>query len=632
MSGRTTNGQEAPQAFAIALAALSLAAFTALTVAGIVSSSPVYDETAHLASGYTYLRFRDYRLNPEHPPLIKMLAAAPLLTMDVWPPSLEEARGGTRTLTLLRESWTTALTEIPSQWRFSELFLYGLRDSALARTGAASPLDAPTTSVYARSDFLNDSERMLIRARLVVLAFGLLTGALIFLWSYETWGAWGAALSTALFAFDPSFIAHSGLVTTDAGVTALMLAAIYFFWRTCTHRTAGNAVAFAIAFALAQTAKFTAVLLVPTAIVLAVYTILRARDRGHAARNLAIALAAACIASFIAIWAVFGFRYSAAAAGTGHFDVREAAGEWSARKLLAAQAPDGFTPADVARVRSGIRPGLLQRFAIEANELHLLPEAYLEGFAIAGGSTVGRLSFLNGEESITGFDSYFFWTFLYKTPLPAIAIMLAGFYVAMRTRKWETIFLLWPVTIYLIVALTSSLNIGHRHIMVVFPFICVLCGALASRRAAVAVGATIVLAISANVVFAGRPAPMIGKHLSYMNEIAGGPRRGYLKLNDSNFDWGQDLGRLAEWVRANRIEEPIGLVYFGTADPRFYGLRYNDLRDFPPQALERGHLAISTFDYAGLGPAGSWWRSELQRRNAQLAGTAGYSILIFRID
>ena len=37
------------------------------------------DEIAHIPSGYTYLRYHDYRLNPEHPPLIKEISAFPLI-------------------------------------------------------------------------------------------------------------------------------------------------------------------------------------------------------------------------------------------------------------------------------------------------------------------------------------------------------------------------------------------------------------------------------------------------------------------------------------------------------------------------------------------------------------------------
>ena len=41
------------------------------------------DEPIHLTAGYTYLRFRAARLNPEHSPLLKLCAALPLLPLPL---------------------------------------------------------------------------------------------------------------------------------------------------------------------------------------------------------------------------------------------------------------------------------------------------------------------------------------------------------------------------------------------------------------------------------------------------------------------------------------------------------------------------------------------------------------------
>ena len=124
---------------------------------------------------------------------------------------------------------------------------------------------------------------------------------------------------------------------------------------------------------------------------------------------------------------------------------------------------------------------------------------------------------------------------------------------------------------------------------------------------------------------------MFGNHLAYLNEIAGGPRRGYVRINDSNFDWGQDLQRLGAWLDENGIEEPIDLAYFGNADPRAYGIRFH-LPD-PLGPLRPGYLAMSTAEYIGLPYRDrDIWRRYLQRADAKLVDTAGYTILIFRIS
>ena len=60
------------------LAAIALlAAFGAQSVLAVRGMSATSDEATHLAAGYSYLRTGDLRLNPQHPPLIKMLAATP---------------------------------------------------------------------------------------------------------------------------------------------------------------------------------------------------------------------------------------------------------------------------------------------------------------------------------------------------------------------------------------------------------------------------------------------------------------------------------------------------------------------------------------------------------------------------
>ena len=92
----------------IGVSIAALTAFVALAVGDIVTSSPTSDETSHLVAGYSYLIAHDYRLNPEHPPLLKELAALPLLTMRIWPARFRDAADGTATFALVREAWAMA--------------------------------------------------------------------------------------------------------------------------------------------------------------------------------------------------------------------------------------------------------------------------------------------------------------------------------------------------------------------------------------------------------------------------------------------------------------------------------------------------------------------------------------------
>ena len=628
---------EPPRAAAAILAVAALAAFIALALGDLLTTSPTSDEPAHLAAGWTYLVAHDYRVNPEHPPLAKMFAAMPLLGMRVWPGGLRDAADGTRAFAYLREAWAMCVANPSfSEWRVAQLWLYGLRD----RVGV-DPLDAPTERAYARGDFLNDAQAMFRRARLMMLLLGVVLAAVIFAWSYELWGIWGAALSLLLFAFDPNFIAHSTLVTTDVPAALAYAATLYAFWRFARRMTLARGAAFAVLFGVAQTVKFSAVLLAPVVVFIAVVMVLRDRTR---LRPMLAALAGAAIASIVIIWAVYGFRYSTTPDPEAARAEEVAARASLQQRVLDAPNvwPTGHLDVDRAVQRwamlSGTtRPGLTGRLVLFAAAHHLLPEAYLYGFASTVASSQRRSAYLDGRYSNTGFPDYFLLTTLWKTPLPVLIALPIGLVLAWRRRGAQLVFLALPVVIYAGYALVGNLDIGHRHLFPIFPLLYALCGAAGSWWAANR--ARLVLApawLAFSALFAG-VTPVINQHLAYMNELAGGPRRGAMKLSDSNFDWGQDLARLRRWYAAIGIREPINLVYFGNADPRSYGIRYVNLRspDYPePQSGQ--WLAISQIDYLGIqfdtAHRRAYWESMLARHGAQRVETPFYSIFVFRLS
>lgn len=97
--------------------------------------------------------------------------------------------------------------------------------------------------------------------------------------------------------------------------------------------------------------------------------------------------------------------------------------------------------------------------------------------------------------------------------------------------------------------------------------------------------------------------------LSYTNELTGIPPKGYKYLSDSEIDWGQDLKRLASWMKNNKQTtnnmEQITLSYLGTADPEYYGIKYKPLQ-FEELNKLSGIVVIS----AGNLTLGDWqWTS-----------------------
>src|ERR1044071_665099 len=51
--------------------------------------SLTWDEGDHIFAGYMSLKHHDFGLNPEHPPLVKMVAAVPLQSMNLREPQLQ---------------------------------------------------------------------------------------------------------------------------------------------------------------------------------------------------------------------------------------------------------------------------------------------------------------------------------------------------------------------------------------------------------------------------------------------------------------------------------------------------------------------------------------------------------------
>lgn len=638
---------ESSPRWAPALIAALLAVFAGRVVYQSSQFSATYDEPAHLVAGYTYLRWHDYRLNPEHPPLVKKLAALPLLWLEPWPESFDindpDLHVGTGSMSWQRVKnlWRQATESVGTQWPLAHELLYGVSDRGLQRLGvAASMLIDPRHRVEA-DEYLNDADRLLFWARLPVLGFGLLLCGLVFLWARELFGWAGGLLALVIAVFDPNVAAHSGLVTTDVAATLLIFGATYGLWRWSQRFHWRDGLLTAACFGLAFTAKFSAILLIPPMVVLSAVVAAHSASRGQRlqVRRTVLLLIGCAAAAYFAVWAAFGFRYSATAPPED--DIRLPVEE-TLERVVAKEAR--FDP----EVRGRKYLGALDHALAVANRLRLAPESYLIGLAYARMESRARPAFLRGRLGERGFRSFFLWTALLKTPVVVLlTILLALILVVPRLRWLDGLFLCLPVIFLLGIAASSHLNIGHRHILPVYPFLYVLTGGLAIRleRRRLPV-ITAILAVGSVVVFAPpwRPTQTLGRPFEYFNELAGGPRLGYRHLVDSNLDWGQGLEDLARWLHDQEVGEPINLCYFGNADPRFYQIRHVKMPGgyvpSPPlgnrarfeDAIIPGLVAISATHLQGawLSPEErSQWHLFLE--GAELAGRAGNSILVYRL-
>jgi hypothetical protein len=231
----------------------------------------------------------------------------------------------------------------------------------------------------------------------------------------------------------------------------------------------------------------------------------------------------------------------------------------------------------------------------------ILPAAYVQGLASATASASVRYSFLLGRVSIHGFTYYFVITPLVKMPLPVLFLLTWGVGHALhgiRRGRPGYALLLVPAVVYYAASLNGRLNIGHRHLLPMYPFLFVLAGSAAAvlwkRKLKAALG----LVLSAWLLVG--TVAVAPNYLTYFNELGGGPRGGLSIVVDSNLDWGQGLPALKRWMDDARVSR-IYLSYFGSAWPEAYGIDYVALPSFfPLQRPAASHIDLAQAQYIAI--------------------------------
>jgi len=263
-----------------------------------------------------------------------------------------------------------------------------------------------------------------------------------------------------------------------------------------------------------------------------------------------------------------------------------------------------------------------------------VPEDYVRGLLFVARHSEERSTFLLGRLSDHGFPSYFLVTFALKTPLALIVLLVLAAFASPPLSGRRAAFLWLPVAVYVAFTFTRGLQIGHRHLLPIAPFLFVAAGraALLAGRARFAV--PVLAAWAAGAALGVHP-----YYLAYFNELAGGPSQGYRLLVDSNLDWGQDLKGLKAWMDAHGVTR-LKLSYFGSADPAYYGIDADRLPGYssphPARVVREVHpgdlVAVSATNLQGvyLDPED---RLLMERfRRLVPFDQVGYSILLYRAD
>ncbi len=542
------------------------------------------DEGAHLAAGMSYWRTRDFRLNEEHPPLIKLLAGAAALTANP-------------TINFHNESWQNG-----NQWAFAQDVLY--------RSG-------------------NNADDLLFRGRLPMVAISLLLGWVLYLWGRRLGGDFAGIFALGWYIFDPNFLAHGRYITTDVPITLGFAATLYLLTRYIAKPTWKYGVAFGAVFALTQVTKFSAIILWPVILLTPFVWVLWSSPRWSQWR-LAWQRAYHTFA-----WAVAGMivivplvYLGQVQKGSNDSWVRWAMEE---RDRVVHSGELTSQPPAVQRLVSLSDPStttgkFVRRVVLDT---HIPAWSYGKGLALVINHDFwGHLSYLNGMYGNKGWVQYFPVTFLLKTPFATLIVLTlaaVAAVVAARKKRFSIPKSMWVLlgsaALYFLWSLTSHINLGQRHIFPIYPAVFVTIGvflAMVVQQHRKLLTLTLAALAGIYIFISMITYPT---YTAYFSEVIGGTQNGPRYLVDSNIDWGQDIKRLQTYMQEHDIPY-VCMSYFGQANLVYYAL---DFRYLPtatdPHDPTAVNCVVAISVTSLLSQDGAYWWLRQYEPDARIGGS-----------
>ena len=425
----------------------------------------------------------------------------------------------------------------------------------------------------------NSYEHRIAAIRAAMLPFFWLGGFAVFLWGRRLLGPLGAALSVFLYSMLPLVLAHSGLATTDMALTSTFTLAAYALVILLETPNWRHAIFCGLALGLMLIAKFSGIpYFIASAGLACAWWLWKKRSLRGLMPRIAWLSVSAVIAFFI-IWATYRFSFG----------------------------------------RSPLFP---------------FPTPFPEWFdgihAVMEHNKGGHPSYFLGTVMYTGSWLFFPLLFLVKTPLPVLLLFAAAFFLRPKQLTGYG-WLPWAVVAgVMAVAVPARINIGLRHVLPMFPFVCVLAAGAAAalwERASEKQWAGAVLAFLLVWLAAGslRAHP---DYLADFNLLAGDHPENITV--DSDLDWGQDILRLRDRLR--ELHAP-SVNFTATIYTSFATLGFPPVTPNDPSAPGPGWNAVSLM-YLKLfrmsaGPEGH--RVKLWPELLQPTEVVGKSILLFYV-
>lgn len=533
---------------------LALSAVLMLNSSG--KESAIMDELAHIPAGYSYIKFFDFRLNPEHPPLVKALSAAPLLGMGLNFP-------------LNDPSWTT---DINGQWNVGNNFLY---------------------------EYGNNADKIIFWSRLFPILLTLLTTLLIFIWARKLLGNFWALLPAFFFGLSPTVLAHGHYVTTDIGATFGVILASFFFVRFLENPSNKNLIFSGITFGIAELTKFSNALLIPFFLIIGLFFLLNPVKKIGFFKFL-IKLILIFLIGYILVYLVYFVL-------TLNFPHEKQISD--SEFILTSFTPVLLRDVGLAIIKNPV----LRPFGEYILGLFMVLQRS------AGGNTGYFLGEVSASGWWYYFPVVFLLKEPLPSLILILFALFSGIIFLVRKVFWkpnpknlfkdfrnyigvsfEEFAMLIFIIIYWAYSIKSPLNIGVRHLMPTLPFIYILTtnhvknwirknftniknllfSLVFMKKIGFAFKQTFQLILKSGVLFIliiwylAESLSTSPHFLSYFNEIGEGTKNGYKYVTDSNYDWGQDLKELVKFTDAKNIPK-IAVDYFGGGNPKYYlGQKY----------------------------------------------------------
>jgi len=555
-----------PTIVAIALLAL----YAAMSFGAAMQKGPSFDEAEQLAVGYDIWTHHDFRMEGANGDLIKRWATLPYLVTHPNPATTDN-----------------------NYWRGAKAYRYGFE-------------------FFFQSG--NSPDWLLLQARAMAVLLGVATGALVFWCARELFSPLGGLFALGLFTFSPHMLAFGAIVSTDMSACLTLLGSTWCIWRLL-HRVTWPGLGASVVFlGLLGLAKPTVLVIFPvTAILILVKLAVGkpldwrlGRPRLITSRKTQVGVFAGLVlihalVSWTMLWAHYDFRYVASAEPNN-----------PALTFRTAPVVDPIDPTATSLMNW-------------AGRVHFLPEGFIEGIRALLASNDRRQAFMNGQWRIGGWTMFFPYTIFAKTSPALFLLIILGFagWALARKKHWvrnghhpvaavppfyEGIPYFTVTIAYLASAMLQDVDIGHRHILPIYPLMYILGGGAMALLWPLTKTLTRIMTVALLLWFAGESVVLFPDYLAYFSPLVGGPAQGYQHLIDSSLDWGMDLPGLRQWLDKNNPGNttPVYLAYFGTDSPEQYALKYQALPCYPdwrmhiPFGYGAGYYAISATLYESV--------------------------------